>query len=69
MWKRTFLPVSSSAHKYKARTTGTNSKNNIFFIYSGISRFQITRFRYLVPTAEYTPAEITPEFWTLISSL
>ena len=38
-------------------------------IADSISRFQMTRFRSVAPTAEDTPAEITPEFWTLISSL
>ena len=38
-------------------------------IADSISRFQMTCFRSLAPTAEETPAEITPEFWTLISSL
>ena len=38
-------------------------------IADSISRFKMTRFRSVAPTAEDTPAEITPEFWTLISSL
>ena len=38
-------------------------------IADSISRFQMTRFRSVAPTAEDTPAEITPEFWKLISSL
>ena len=38
-------------------------------IADSISRFQMTCFRSPAPTAEDTPAEITPGFWTLISSL